>query len=74
MLRAQEMSNEKEMQAKRPENGEVKMEDPDGEQGSGKMEESAEIPASYRKQKDRTLREFLNMMDDYAPIVNTEYV
>ncbi|EMR11140.1 hypothetical protein PNEG_00736 [Pneumocystis murina B123] len=63
------MSDEKEIQEEKTGNDEIKMEDVNTENVSEKMEESTEIPASYRKQKDRTLREFLNMMDDYAPII-----
>ncbi|KTW28854.1 hypothetical protein T552_01483 [Pneumocystis carinii B80] len=62
------MSDEKEIQGERAGKREIKVEEVDTEQDSGKMEESTEIPA-YKKQKDRTLREFLDMMDDYAPII-----
>ncbi|KTW27533.1 uncharacterized protein T551_03032 [Pneumocystis jirovecii RU7] len=50
---------------------EIKIKNEETDIDPSKYEEEIEEEGEekYKKQKDRTLKEFLNMMDDYAPII-----
>ncbi|KAG4301070.1 hypothetical protein PCK1_002769 [Pneumocystis canis] len=51
------------------ENSSNMTEDKMNQEGFSQFSGGEEVPSMYGKQKDRTLREFLDMMDDYAPII-----